>query len=395
MWGKQSRAQTWSAKQTVNGASGDTSAALETTQNPTNRKLLWEFALPGGSTKGRIYSGQIAGSGTGFEFTLNAVWNGSAWTADDSAGGAYRLAVVDLGLFLSSKIPASGTWTDGTWPTAKILSSSAGSLLSFPGSTLMGADIVGSSANAQVARLSMSKAPSATAVRTLMIEMPSANSSQSVRIYRSTDNTESLEITFNARWNGSAWVPDVVGNFSAKYVFYRNALLIYNRDAGGSSWDDTTNSTGWDQGNTILLNVQNGFLVAEQYFSSRTDIATGTGVTNKLYANNIVKAWASVVITGNFPNLGNVTSSFSGFGVEASGTDIGDTSIQVNWAQAFADTSYAVVVTPSSGTAYTPRVTNKTTTSCRIAFAYGDDGTTVNFLSSGQVLCHLIAIGPQ
>jgi hypothetical protein len=72
-------AKTYVAKQTFNGAAGDTNGALETTAVPTNYKLLWKFAV-GGGMFGRLYSTAVVGQG--LVITTNAAWNGTNWTPD-------------------------------------------------------------------------------------------------------------------------------------------------------------------------------------------------------------------------------------------------------------------------------------------------------------------------
>jgi hypothetical protein len=109
-WGKLNRAQTWSAKQTFNGASGDTNAALETTVAPATRKLLWEFNV--GIHKARFYA---ASAGDAFEIAMNAAWNGSAWQQDNAQGNSARLRLSRNNLFIDRIGQASPPWTDSGW----------------------------------------------------------------------------------------------------------------------------------------------------------------------------------------------------------------------------------------------------------------------------------------
>ena len=77
-------AQTWTAGQTLNGDGTDTDAALLTTVNPTNRKLVWEGA--GGSFRMRLYY-----TDQQFELTVNARWDGAAWERDSTGFFASRM----------------------------------------------------------------------------------------------------------------------------------------------------------------------------------------------------------------------------------------------------------------------------------------------------------------
>jgi len=70
-------ANVFNATQTVNGGSGDASAALTTTLAPGIRKLLWEIAGTSDNYKFRLYA-----TGRTLEFTLNARWDITEWVKD-------------------------------------------------------------------------------------------------------------------------------------------------------------------------------------------------------------------------------------------------------------------------------------------------------------------------
>lgn len=112
-WLKLSRANavtgsnTFSAAQVMNGASGDTQAALQTTSTVTTRKLLWESSTNlGTGMKLRLYAG------TGFELTVNALWGGTNWSKDASSNAAslFNLTKSNLTLYTRDSA-AGGTWT--------------------------------------------------------------------------------------------------------------------------------------------------------------------------------------------------------------------------------------------------------------------------------------------
>jgi hypothetical protein len=102
-------ANTFTALQTLNGAAGDTNAALATTAAPSTRKLLWEVQA-GGSMKVRFYAG-LDGS---WEVTCNARWDGTQWVRDVSGNNSSRLRMDRFNFTLERKIP-SGNFADGTW----------------------------------------------------------------------------------------------------------------------------------------------------------------------------------------------------------------------------------------------------------------------------------------
>ncbi len=118
-WAKLSRANTFSAKQAFNGASGDTNAAMETTASPVARKLLWE--INAGLAKVRMY----ATNGAAFEFTLNCSWDGTNWNKDSSVIVAYKL-VYQSGLTSNNYLKAfhrssSTAWNDSSWTASNLL----------------------------------------------------------------------------------------------------------------------------------------------------------------------------------------------------------------------------------------------------------------------------------
>jgi hypothetical protein len=105
-------ANTFSALQTLNGASGDTNAALTTTATPSTRKLLWEIQS-GGGMKVRFY----AGTDGAWEVTCNARWDGAQWVRDSSGNNSSALRMDRFTFSLKRKLP-SGNFADiwdGSW----------------------------------------------------------------------------------------------------------------------------------------------------------------------------------------------------------------------------------------------------------------------------------------
>lgn len=113
-WGKLNRANTWSAKQTMNSTSSDTAAVIDTTYIPTVRKLLWEAALESagaGGSKVRLYAGRNH-INVGYEITINARWDGTNWLKDGLGQGT-RLVVTQEGAYLQARLSSDGgVWSD-------------------------------------------------------------------------------------------------------------------------------------------------------------------------------------------------------------------------------------------------------------------------------------------
>ena len=102
-------ANTYSATQTVNGAAGDTSAALKTTSVPSTRKLLWEIAGSGN------YSFRLYSTGRTLEFTLNAGWNGTAWAKDNASWWSVRFDINNFQFRCLAESSTNATFADSAW----------------------------------------------------------------------------------------------------------------------------------------------------------------------------------------------------------------------------------------------------------------------------------------
>ncbi len=108
-------ANVFTAAQTLNGAAGDTNAALLTTSAPTARKLLWEFAI-NASYKGRFYS-SVSFNGA-FEFTVNARWDGANWVRDSASNPglfAEKWTFHNYEWRVDVKTTSAASFGDGTW----------------------------------------------------------------------------------------------------------------------------------------------------------------------------------------------------------------------------------------------------------------------------------------
>lgn len=129
-WGKLDRANTWTAAQTVEGASGDTNPVLITDVVPTNKKLLWQQRVA--SAPNRYYrmyleKGADPVSDSRVCWTFNCSWNGSAWAGDDSGIVSYRWSVDGLGnQLLHNRRDSSTTWTDAQWDDTGSLNGRSG-----------------------------------------------------------------------------------------------------------------------------------------------------------------------------------------------------------------------------------------------------------------------------
>jgi hypothetical protein len=104
-------ANIFAAKQTVNGADGDTSAAMATASQPVVRKLLWEIGGGAGSYNYRLYAARAS-----FELTVNARWDGAQWVKDTSAAST-KLEMNNFELRINSDDAAVTPFAD-QWPSS-------------------------------------------------------------------------------------------------------------------------------------------------------------------------------------------------------------------------------------------------------------------------------------
>jgi hypothetical protein len=103
-------ANVFTAAQTVNGAAGDTNAALITTAQPVTRKLLWEII-------GISYSFRFYSSTRTLEITLNARWNGTQWVKDSTSFVSLRFGIHNAEIRVCSDDALVSPFSDSAWPT--------------------------------------------------------------------------------------------------------------------------------------------------------------------------------------------------------------------------------------------------------------------------------------
>ena len=155
----------------------------------------------------------------------------------------------------------------------------------------IGSELRDTAFRAELARVVTRRAESATNTKTLIWEFPSQEvDGHNIRLYFSGVSGESLEITFNARWDkevspltNGAWVRDVHTHTCSKFVINRDYLKVFHIGAGSANFADHDLGDGggwgggWDSDKTFSL-----------AFNSATPAITAK---NTLTVKNIVKAW--------------------------------------------------------------------------------------------------------
>ncbi|HYM98068.1 MAG TPA: hypothetical protein VET26_12260 [Candidatus Sulfotelmatobacter sp.] len=102
-------ANIFTAKQTFNGAAGDTNAAIATTSAPSTRKLLWEITGTGN------YNYRLYAASRTLEFTLNAQWNGTQWVKDSTAWISAKLELNNFQFRIRTDNAATSPFADTAW----------------------------------------------------------------------------------------------------------------------------------------------------------------------------------------------------------------------------------------------------------------------------------------
>jgi hypothetical protein len=99
---------TFSSDLIVNGAAGDTNAALLTTATPSTRKCLWR-------TQGATLStGLYLTAAGGIELTSNAIWNGTNWTGLNGSRALKAVLTGSVVTFYSYNVAAT-PYADGNF----------------------------------------------------------------------------------------------------------------------------------------------------------------------------------------------------------------------------------------------------------------------------------------
>lgn len=367
--------------------------------------LMWESVI-GGTQGARFY---VKDTGD-YILTANARWTGSDWTKDVGGTSAVKASLTGPSFTVESQATGTNTWADGAWTETTLATNAIAAAIQVTktlqvvtgdldvtagdvnvtaggvnvdvgnlevtagtghfGSTLtadaqiegktsllLGEDLKGSLANALVARVAANRAPDATSIRTLIAEFPggAAANAYNTRFYVSSVNSETFEITLNARWDATGfWKKDHVGSNSSQYSFNRNTLHMSHRGTT-DTWDDTDSASGWNNGvfdlflalNSILSlgnssNASSGQIVLDngriQFAGSGTTMnpAAVTDFYNYLTALNVPKMWCKITA----PSEGNAAliDGFNCDGVSNSGGKV-----QVNIGSSIGNSDYAII----------------------------------------------------
>lgn len=224
-------------------------------------------------------------------FTTNALWTVGGWVQDDAAEVSHKWHLGGNGFEVFSKAAGGGTWADNAWTNNPGL----GLYPAIDGGTLtVGPDVTlrntadptaGSGLDAHltvIAALGATRAPLLHSEYTGDVASP-------VRVYRASSTGTSggaariLELTGNARWDGTTWSKDVTASPAWKLqVEGTGALRLLTQVTNAATFTDTVGVGGWD---SEYLDFIGGVLRASSHIRSVTgNIETLAGNINSAAA---------------------------------------------------------------------------------------------------------------
>lgn len=285
--------------------------------------------------------------------------------AQSSGGESVTLGTVEsqilelLGIFASYLNLAGGTMT------GNLLANSTGIDIGSPSarfdafieslttyaSTELGANLTGTEANALIPRLIAAIPDESVEKRTLLLEAPNDNASDSnVRVYLTAvdfvDVDEGIEIVVNAAFNGSTWSRDIVA-YATRYVFSLAGLKVTRRDDTSTPWADS----GWEDVVEFTSDIgsrayfEDGRLTFRNASTLSNPSQAVSPLVNTLYAKTLVKAWGHIRIDGS----GNV-SVIDGFNVQTPANPGGANVLSIAFRNSLDNTTYCVMVQAFSDT---------------------------------------------
>jgi hypothetical protein len=223
--------------------------------------------------------------------------------------------------------------------------------------TRLGSGLLGSAANAVIARVTADVSDPAVGTYTLLAHVPQTDATkQPIRLYASGNSgvagLEHLFLTFNAVWSSATglWSRDIAGESLMVGMRIDGVHAYWYPAAGAAPWADAAWSSGPPAGEMLFDWFRNAGGKAEAYVEdfimrwTRTTAvsnpaALAATVANALYAKNLPKAWGRLSTNG----AGAITLD-DGFGISAVGFN--GANARISFTNNFANTNYAVVAIP-------------------------------------------------
>lgn len=346
--------------------------------------LLWQAEdRAGADGMLRIYAASVDSSPErgGILITVNASWNQSGLEWGRDAGGnscVLRLGKTSGFTYQIHEATDPTPWLDSAWTYSALdVAGPSDSVSSLPNSTLrIGANLLAIAAQAMIARLQVQRIDTAvvTMGRTLIMDLPAptvAGTDCGFRIYRAyAASDEALEFVVNAVWNGGTqlWSKDNSPFQAVKLLISRFGAFLYYRSTS-AAWADNAWESYLNLSLTDGIGLDDRGVTIANTTTLTNPAATTVPSMNKLYAKNIVKAWATVsygngtsaVVVDGFNLKVDTTAADGYYNIVAPPTN--DGKVRLEFLVAMDDVNYAVDVTSGGNTAdpieHTPTVSNK------------------------------------
>ncbi len=288
-----------------------------TNTDPTSAAITLLHLIPGNVGLNypamRIYSAQAANNGT-LIWTVNASWNGSAWSKDVNGVQATQLTLTNSVFVYSLQQAGDNTpWTSWDLPVMQV--NPGGNTVSV-GELIAGFNQPSTPAGRGQPRLQANHNSTTAGQRTLIAAWQGGLGLNFYR-YRCCETSGTFPFddcimdSVNAYWveSSSIWQKEQSYNNSMLTITSGSDVSVYFK--GGNvpfSWPDTTwNQTyQWSIGSATIftgLTVSGGDGI---YVTSTTNSSNQDAQANILKPTNIPKAWGMVVMTGG--SLGVIDS---------------------------------------------------------------------------------------
>lgn len=268
------------------------------------RILLGAFPLASGVYM-RYY---LSRSDVAREETVNARWNGSAWTKDvNGTEASYKYSLGRKEQYYVRTAANNGTWASWDGNTELVYSTKHDDTTAQArGFTVPREyEISYAGASASEARTGGLKVntTNVTTDRWLISDVVNTANSTHYRKYANLGATEvTMEETVNARWDGTNWNRDSSGLVAWKRTINTSETRVRWKDATASaSWNDSS----WGQSSyAFAITPGNTSLLQDGRVQMPWDTTTGNpdkteGLTDTLCSKNLIKAWIRLNWTGS------------------------------------------------------------------------------------------------
>lgn len=241
----------------------------------------------------------------------------------------------------------------------------------------IGSELIGSAADAAIARLSTPAPANGVALFTLLWEITNASlgpDGPTVRFYAEGPGglavTGGLAITVNARWNpaSSQWEREDAGQESIKISVGSGRFKVFSHDQlAAAAWGESAGAGAWDRDYGFLhtsfggvvgldhtINGRYGFSAANGFTAPQSVKPAGTTVFTtknpvtgrRIYNTSIAKCWGRIITDGS--NTLDGAQIQDGFNIDRCQVSVGG-NLLIDFVSALANGEYVVLSANAGG----------------------------------------------